>query len=82
MYILGYLHRFGKKIEITKHADARAEQRGITAGMIEATINGGMVKRFGKNRIKFTKKYKRGNVVCMDEIKGSYIRIVTIEWGR
>ncbi len=82
MYILGYLYRFGKKIEITMHAEARAEQRGITAGMIEATINGGRVKRFGKSRIKFIKEYKRGKVVCVDEIERDRIRIVTIEWKR
>jgi len=41
MYILGYLFRFGKKIEITRHAYARATNRGISRDMIEATINGG-----------------------------------------
>ncbi len=82
MYMLGYLYRFGKKVVITKHADVRAEQRGITTSMIEAAINGGRVKRFGKNRVKFIKRYKRGNVVCVDEIERDRIRIVTIEWKR
>ncbi|MBI2530081.1 MAG: DUF4258 domain-containing protein [Candidatus Diapherotrites archaeon] len=82
MYILGYLLRFGKRIEITRHAYARATNRGISRGMVEATINGGRVKRFGKNRMKFVKEYRRGKVVCVDEIEGDCIRIVTIEWKR
>ena len=82
MYILGYLYRFGKRVVITKHADVRAEQRGITASMIEATINGGKIKRFGRNRMKFIKEYKQGKVVCVDEIRKDYIRIATIEWKR
>ncbi len=82
MYILRYLYRFGKKIIITEHARRRAEQRNILPEMIEATVNGGKAKKFGKNRIKFIKKYKRGKVVCVDEIERDRIRIVTIEWKR
>ena len=50
--------------------------------MIEATINGGKIKRFGRNRMKFIKEYKQGKVVCVDEIRKDYIRIATIEWKR
>ncbi len=82
MYILGYLYRFGKKIVITKHAYDRANKRGIAQDMIEATINAGKIKRFGKNRIRFVKEYKHGRVVCVDEIKRNCIIIVTIEWKR
>lgn len=47
--------------------------------MIEATIKGGTVKRFGKNNIKFHKKYKNFHVICVDESIGQRIKIVTIE---
>jgi hypothetical protein len=67
------------EIEIKRHAFIRAVERGITPDMIEATIKGGKIRRFGKNNIKFTKKYKRFDVVCVDEITGNRIKIVTIE---
>jgi len=47
--------------------------------MIEATIKGGTIKRFGKNNVKFIKKYKHFQVICVDEIIGHRIKIVTIE---
>jgi hypothetical protein len=66
-------------IVIKRHAFVRAMQRGITPDMIEATINGGTIKRFGKNNVKFIKKYKQCTVICVDEIIGHRIKIVTIE---
>ena len=67
------------EIEIKRHAFIRAMERGITPDMIEATIKGGTVKRFGKNNVKFIKKYKHFHVICVDEIIGHRIKIVTIE---
>ena len=49
--------------------------------MIEATLKGGKIKRFGKNNVKFIKKYKKFTVICVDEIVGDKIKIVTIERG-
>ena len=66
-------------IEIKRHAFIRAMERGITPDMIEATIKGGTIKRFGKNNVKFIKKYKHCTVICVDEIIGHRIKIVTIE---
>ena len=43
------------EIELKRHAFIRAMERGITPDMIEATIKGGTVKRFGKNNMKFIK---------------------------
>ena len=43
------------EIEIKRHAFIRAMERGITPDMIEATIKGGTVKRFGENNVKFIK---------------------------
>jgi len=67
------------EIDIKRHAFIRAMERGITPDMIEATIKGGKVKKFGKNNVKFSKKYKHCTVICIDEIIGQRIKIVTIE---
>jgi len=66
-------------IEIKRHAFIRPMERGITPDMIEATIKGGNIKRFGKNKVKFIKKYKHFHVICVDEIIGHRIKIITIE---
>jgi len=66
-------------IEIKRHALIRAIKRGITPDMIEATIKGGKIKRFGKNNVKFIKRYKQFTVICVDEIIGHKIKIITIE---
>ncbi len=67
------------EIEIKRHAFIRAMEREITPGMIEATLKGGRIERFGKNNLKFYKRYKRFIVVCVDQITGNKIKIVTIE---
>jgi hypothetical protein len=67
------------KFEIRRHAFIRAMERGVTPDMIEATIKSGEIMRFGKNNVKFRKVYKRFAVICVDEIIGSTIKIVTIE---
>jgi len=72
----------GKDIIITRHAFLRARKRGIYPDTIEATIKGGSHERFGKNFIKFSKRYKRGDVICVGEVVGEIIKIKTIEWGR
>lgn len=70
------------EIEIKRHAFIRALEKGITPDMIEATIKGGKIEQFGKSNVKFVKKYKRFTVVCVDEIAGYKIKIVTIETKR
>lgn len=67
------------EIEIKNHAFIRAVERGVTPDMIEATLKGGSIEYFGKNNVKFFKKYKRCTVICVDEIIGTKIKIVTIE---
>ena len=69
------------EIEIKRHAFIRALEREITPDMIEATLKGGKIKRFGKNNVKFIKKYKKFTVICVDEIVGDKIKIITIERG-
>lgn len=50
--------------------------------MINATVKGGEIKRFGKNYIKFVKRYKKGDLICVGEVKEiGKIKIFTVEWG-
>ena len=69
------------RIEFSRHALDRAMQRKIHPDMVESTIKGGNIKRFGKNRIKFIKKFKNFTVICVGEMAGDNIKIVTIEKG-
>ena len=69
-------------IEIKRHAFVRAMQRKITPDMIEATIKGGKITKFGKNNIRLIKKYKNFNVICIGEISGTKIKIITIEGAK
>jgi hypothetical protein len=48
--------------------------------MVEATLKGGKQKRFGKNFIKYSMRYKKGTVVCVGEIIGEIVKIKTVEW--
>ena len=70
------------EIEIRRHALVRAMERGISPDMIEATLRGGRIKGFGKNNLKFYKEYKNFTIVCIDQIIGTKIKIVTIEIKR
>lgn len=67
---------------LQRHAFVRAVQRHIHPDLIEDTLKSGRMKRFGKNRVKFEKRFKHFTVVCVDEIIGNVIRIVTIERKR
>jgi hypothetical protein len=68
-------------IEISRHALLRALERGITPDMVEATINGGLLLRFAKNNIRLVKCYKNFKVICIGEMIGNRIKIITIERG-
>ena len=70
------------EIVIRRHAFIRAMERGVSPDMIEATLKGGTIERFGKNNLKFVKKYKRFTVICVDQICGNIIKIVIIETKR
>lgn len=63
-------------IEIKHHTFVRAIQRGIDPDLIEKTIINGKIERFGKNYMKFVSK----SVICIGEISGLKIKIITIEW--
>ena len=65
--------------EIKRHAFIRAMQRNVAPDMIEATLKGGKIERFGKVNIKFIKDYKRFTVICVGEVTGTKVKITTIE---
>lgn len=66
-------------IEISRHAFIRANQRHIGIDKVYATIKGGKIKCLGKHRIKFIKKYKRFEVICVGQITCNGVRIFTVE---
>ena len=65
--------------EIKRHAFIRAIQRNVTPDMIEATLKGGKIEKFGKNNVRFIKDYKRFSVICVGEMIGTKVKIFTIE---
>ncbi len=67
------------EFEIKRHAFIRAMQRSVTPDMIEATLKGGKIERFGKHNVRFVKDYKRFEVVCVGQMIGTTIKIFTIE---
>ena len=62
-------------IEIRHHVFIRAMQRGINPDLIENCVRNGSIDRFGKNYVKFSTK----TVICVGEVKGLEIKIITIE---
>ena len=72
------MDRKNYEIEIKHHAFIRALQRGITPDLIESCIKSGSIKIFGKNYIKFISK----STICIGEITGLKIKIITIERRR
>lgn len=65
--------------EIKRHAFIRAMQRKVPPDMIEATLKGGKIERFGKNNVRFIKVYKKFIVICVGEVVGAKVKIFTIE---
>jgi len=50
-------------------------EREVTPDLIENCIKNGPIKRFGKNYVKFISK----SVICVGEISGLKIKIITVE---
>lgn len=65
-------------VVFSKHAAFRAEERGIPWELIEATVNGGKFRRFGKRGVKIRKRFDCGELACVGEIACESIKIVTI----
>ena len=57
------LRKNGHKIILSRHAFIRAMQRGVSPDIIEAVLQTGAMSRFGKNRVKFTKKFRKDSYI-------------------
>lgn len=68
-------------VEIKRHVFQRAMERGIHPDMIEGTLLKGKVKRFGKHGIKFIGKGSKRTIICVGELVGNRLKIITIEEG-
>ena len=66
---------------IKKHVFERAMQRGIHPDLIEDTLLKGKVKKFGKHGIKFISKGSKRTIICVGELVGNKLKIITIEEG-
>jgi len=68
-------------VVIKRHVFERAMQRGIHPDLIEDTLLHGKVKRFGKHGIKFISKGSKRTIICIGELVGNRLKIITIEEG-
>ena len=68
--------------EISRHARAKACQKMITQDMINQTLASGEMAWFGKNYVRFRRRYGRRSVTCVGERKqGNVIKVMTVGWG-
>lgn len=68
-------------VEIKHHVFRRALERGIYPDLIEETILKGKIERFGKHGMKFISKGAKRTIICVGEIIGTKLKIITIEEG-
>ena len=82
LYTCRYMYIFNRSVFVSKHAITQAIRRNVTPDMLEAAINSGKVKKFGKNFLKISKQYKNGKVVCVCEIINGKIIIKTVYYSK
>lgn len=68
-------------IVIKRHVFERAMQRGIHPDLIEDALMKGKINRFGKHGIKFINKGSKRTIICVGELVGTKLKIITIEEG-
>jgi len=78
-YIINGFKINNQNIVIKHHAFVRAIQRKIPPDIIEDCLQCGVIKRFGKNKIKFERKLKKRTILCIGEESEGEIKIITIE---
>jgi hypothetical protein len=66
---------------IKRHVFIKALERGIHPDLIEQTLLCGKVERIGKHGIKFVGEGSKRTVICIGEIVGTRLKIITIEEG-
>ena len=69
-------------IEIKRHAFIRAMEREIHPDMIEEAILKGKMEKFGKHGVKFINYGAKKTIICVGEIIGTKIKIITVEEGK
>jgi|TARA_B100000315_G_C14050568_1_gene351692 hypothetical protein len=68
-------------VVIKRHVFEQAMKRGIHPDMIEDTVRKGKMQRFGKHGVKFVNKGSKRTIICVGEITGTELKIITIEEG-
>jgi len=66
---------------IKHHVFLQALKRGIDPDMIEQTILKGKMERLGKHGVKFINKGTKNTIICVGEMVGTVLKVITIEEG-
>lgn len=75
------LFRGDHAVVFADHATIRAIQRRIPWDLVEKTVFEGKFKRFGGNKVRITKSFLKGAIICIGVIENQEIKIITIERG-
>ncbi len=78
---IGPLFRGDYEVLFVDHAARRAAQRKIPLDLLERTVFEGKFERFGGNKVKISKDYRKGAIICIGIIERDRIKIITIERG-
>ncbi len=76
------LFRGDYEILILDHAARRAAQRRIPMELLEKTIYEGKFERFGDNKVRIRKDFRKGAIICIGVIYKDRIKIITVEIGK
>ncbi len=72
----------GKEVIVSRHAIERANSRRIVyPDQILQVIQCGKLEKFGKRLMKFTKRSKKGSIICICEEVENNIVVKTVERG-
>lgn len=74
----GIIRKGDYEVVFSTHALFRAEERGVSWNEIEAVVQNGVFKRFGKRLVKISKKFREKTVVCVAEECGCELKVITI----
>ncbi len=69
------------ELEIKHHMFRRAMERGIHPDMIEEALLKCKMERYGKRGVKFINKGAKRTIICVGELIGTRLKILTIEEG-
>ncbi|MDP3741839.1 MAG: DUF4258 domain-containing protein [Candidatus Micrarchaeota archaeon] len=75
------LFRGDYEVVFSNHALRRMVERRISWELVKKTVFEGKFERFGDNRIKLSKRFNDGAIICVGVVQNSEIWVVTIERG-